>query len=75
MTAGAIYTVFFIITFVILLFNYVDFCHDSANYASILALAAPKVDDLLFDYFTTIFLPLMMYKPLLGAITRWPLRL
>ena len=32
-------------------FNFVDFCHDSAKYASIMALAAPKVH----QYFTLIF--------------------
>ena len=31
-------------------FNVVDFCRDSAKYASIMALAAPKVESLWFLY-------------------------
>ena len=31
-------------------FNLVDFCRDSAKYASIMALAAPKVESLWFLY-------------------------
>ena len=37
-TATSISRAFFII-------NFVDFCHDSANHASMLALAAPKVQN------------------------------
>ena len=42
----ASYTVFIIKSLVLeayLLLNFVDFCHDSANHASMVALAAPKV--------------------------------
>ena len=28
-------------------FNFIDFCHDSAKYASIMALSAPKVESLI----------------------------
>ena len=31
-------------------FNFIDFCHDSAKYASIMALAAPKVEEPLVDF-------------------------
>ena len=39
-------------------FNFIDFCHDSAKYASIMALAAPKVEE-------PIYLPLHYSHPLL----------
>lgn len=39
-------------------FNFIDFCHDLAKYASIMALAAPKVEE-------PIYLPLHYSHPLL----------